>query len=78
MYVLSNGCNLSQTIPVQVPVSTANGQTVYQTIQVPIQALQLANAGGGNQPMQAQLIPQLAQATQLQPQQLAQVQHLRT
>ena len=29
-----------QTIPVQIPVSTANGQTVYQTIQLPIQNVQ--------------------------------------
>nr|AVT42516.1 zinc finger transcription factor Sp1-4 [Meridionale flava] len=65
--------NMSQSIPVQVPVSNGTGQTIYQTIQVPIQAIQLANAGGGNQHIQAQIIPQLAQATQLQPQQLAQV-----
>nr|AVT42513.1 zinc finger transcription factor Sp1-4 [Phoxichilidium tubulariae] len=65
--------NISQTIPVQVPVSTANGQTVYQTIQVPIQALQIANAAGSNQAIQAQVMPQIAQAAQLQPQQLAQV-----
>nr|AVT42517.1 zinc finger transcription factor Sp1-4 [Stylopallene sp. Stylo_004999_TRINITY_DN13334_c] len=65
--------NMTQTIPVQVPVSNGTGQTVYQTIQVPIQAIQLGNASGGNQPLQAQIIPQLAQASQLQPQQLAQV-----
>ncbi|KAG1662661.1 Transcription factor Sp4 [Nymphon striatum] len=65
--------NMTQTISLQVPVSNGNGQTVYQTIQVPIQALQLANAAGGNQSIQAQLIPQLTQATQLQPQQLAQL-----
>nr|AVT42514.1 zinc finger transcription factor Sp1-4 [Tanystylum orbiculare] len=64
---------VAQSIPVQVPVSAANGQTVYQTIQVPIQTLQLANAGGGNQAVQAQVIPQLAQAAQIQPQQLAQM-----
>lgn len=51
----------TQTIPVQVPISTGNGQTVYQTVHVPIQ-----NFGGATQlpnivqpPMQ--IIPQLTQ-----------------
>jgi transcription factor Sp len=30
---------VQQTIPVQVPVSTASGQTVYQTVHFPVQAL---------------------------------------
>lgn len=28
-----------QSIPIQIPISTANGQTVYQTIQVPVQTI---------------------------------------
>uniref|UniRef100_A0A182QWP7 C2H2-type domain-containing protein n=1 Tax=Anopheles farauti TaxID=69004 RepID=A0A182QWP7_9DIPT len=28
---------MQQTIPVQMPISTANGQTVYQTVHVPVQ-----------------------------------------
>uniref|UniRef100_T1IUW8 C2H2-type domain-containing protein n=1 Tax=Strigamia maritima TaxID=126957 RepID=T1IUW8_STRMM len=29
-----------QTIPIQVPISTTNGQTTYQTIHVPVQTIQ--------------------------------------
>lgn len=28
---------MQQTIPVQVPISSANGQTIYQTIHFPVQ-----------------------------------------
>jgi transcription factor Sp len=53
---------MQQTIPVQVPISTANGQTLYQTIHFPFQAFATAipniiQASGG----QVQMIPQLSQ-----------------
>nr|AVT42518.1 zinc finger transcription factor Sp1-4 [Nymphon molleri] len=64
--------NMTQSIPIQVPVSNGTG-TVLQTIQVPIQAIHLGNHGAGSQPIQAQIIPQLAQSAQLQPQQLTQL-----
>lgn len=47
----------AQTIPVQVPVSTPNGQTVLQTVHFPLQAF--AGIPGLVQP-QMQIIPQLA------------------
>lgn len=60
---------LQQTIPIQVPISTSNGQTTYQTIHVPIQTIQAAipniMTSGGQ--ITAQVIPQLAPA-QVQPQ----------
>ena len=40
-----------QTISVQIPMSTASGQTVYQTVQLPVAA-----AGGAQQ---LQLMPQI-------------------
>ena len=47
------------TIPVQVPISTSNGQTVYQTVHFPMQAFtgipNLMQASGG----QIQMIPQV-------------------
>lgn len=48
-----------QTIPVQVPINTGNGQTIYQTVNVPIQCF-------GNQfpqlvQPQMQIIPQMTQ-----------------
>lgn len=48
-----------QTIPVQIPFTTANGQTVYQTVQVPIQnfAQQIPQI---IQP-QMQIVPQFTQ-----------------
>lgn len=49
----------AQTIPVQVPINTGNGQTVYQTIHVPIQNF------GNQMPQivqpQMQIIPQFTQ-----------------
>ncbi|XP_060531572.1 transcription factor Sp4-like [Cylas formicarius] len=45
---------LQQTIPVQVPISGGNGQTIYQTIHLPVQ---LAAQSVIQQP---QLIPQVA------------------
>lgn len=48
----------AQTIPVQVPITTGNGQTIYQTVHVPIQAY------GNQMPLlqpQMQIIPQMPQ-----------------
>ena len=49
----------TQTIPVQVPINNGNGQTIYQTVHVPIQTY------GGNQLQmmqpQMQIIPQMTQ-----------------
>lgn len=51
---------VQQTIPVHVPISTANGQTVLQTIHLPVQAIQAVNAG---QQVTAQVVPQMQQVT---------------
>ncbi|KAI1291942.1 Transcription factor Sp4 [Halotydeus destructor] len=59
-----------QTIPVQVPISTANGQTIFQTIQLPLAALQaITGGGGGVQHISAQVMPQMTQV-QMAPQQI--------
>lgn len=54
---------MQQTIPVQVPITSSNGQTVYQTVHFPVQAF--ATAAVPNiiqaQGNQMQIIPQLAQ-----------------
>ncbi|XP_037564019.1 transcription factor Sp3-like isoform X3 [Dermacentor silvarum] len=69
---------MQQTIPVQVPISTGNGQTMFQTIHVPIQTLQAVATPQGNmlasgqQLATAQVVQQLAQ---MQPQ-MAQAQAL--
>ncbi|XP_075749278.1 transcription factor Sp1-like isoform X3 [Rhipicephalus microplus] len=69
---------MQQTIPVQVPISTGNGQTVFQTIHVPVQTLQAVATPQGNmlasgqQLAAAQVVQQLAQ---MQPQ-MAQAQAL--
>jgi transcription factor Sp, invertebrate len=48
----------AQTIPVQVPITTGNGQTIYQTVHVPIQNF------GNQMPQiiqpQMQIVPQFA------------------
>lgn len=48
--------HVQQTVPVQVPVTTNNGQTIYQTVHFPIQAL----SNVFNMPT-TQMIPQIAQ-----------------
>lgn len=50
----------AQTIPVQVPITTGNGQTIYQTVHVPIQNF-------GNQMPQI-IQPQMQLVPQFQPQ----------
>lgn len=57
---------MQQTIPVQVPITSSNGQTVYQTVHFPAQVF--AQAGVPNiiqQGNQMQIIPQLAQVIDL-------------
>lgn len=48
---------MQQTIPVQVPISSGNGQTIYQTIHFPVQ---LATAAVPNIIQAQQIIPQMA------------------
>lgn len=50
---------MQQTVPVQVPIQTANGQTIYQTVHVPLQAF-AGQMPGLVQP-QMQIFPQIAQ-----------------
>ncbi len=54
---------VQQTIPVQA-ISTQNGQTILQTIHLPIQALQSLNAGNV-QHLTAQVVPQMQQVLQI-------------
>lgn len=56
--------SVQQTIPVQVPISS-NGQTLYQTVHLPIQSF-ASSLPNIIQPNQAQLmqIPQLTQMAQ--------------
>lgn len=48
--------NMQQTVPVQIPIQTANGQTLYQTVHMPISSL-TGQMPGLMQP-QMQIIPQ--------------------
>lgn len=48
--------HVQQTVPVQVPVTASNGQTVYQTVHFPVQAL----SSVFNVPA-TQMIPQITQ-----------------
>ncbi|CAG9771256.1 unnamed protein product [Ceutorhynchus assimilis] len=50
---------MQQTIPIQVPISSGNGQTVYQTIHFPVQLAATAAVPNIIQ-AQPQLIPQMA------------------
>lgn len=50
---------MQQTVPVQVPIQTGNGQTIYQTVHVPLQAF-AGQMPGLVQP-QMQIFPQIAQ-----------------
>jgi hypothetical protein len=38
---------IQQTIPVQIPIQTANGQTIIQTVHIPIQTLATALPNSG-------------------------------
>lgn len=48
--------HVQQTVPVQVPVTASNGQTIYQTVHFPVQAL----SSVFNVPA-TQMIPQITQ-----------------
>ncbi|KAL1491310.1 hypothetical protein ABEB36_011924 [Hypothenemus hampei] len=50
---------MQQTIPIQVPISSGNGQTIYQTIHFPVQLATTAAVPNIIQ-AQPQLIPQVA------------------
>ncbi|XP_060517864.1 specificity protein transcription factor 3-like isoform X2 [Cylas formicarius] len=50
---------LQQTIPIQVPISSGNGQTIYQTIHFPVQLAATASVPNIIQ-AQPQLLPQVA------------------
>lgn len=52
--------HVQQTVPVQVPVTASNGQTVYQTVHFPVQAL----SSVFNVPA-TQMIPQITQVCRL-------------
>lgn len=54
--------SMQQTIPVQVPISTGNGQTIYQTIHVPLSTL--AAQMPGLVP-QMQFFPQMTQVANI-------------
>lgn len=60
---------IQQTIPVQIPIATSNGQTIIQTVHIPIQTVATAmpNTGGLIQAGgQLQIIqPQLTQVTRV-------------
>lgn len=51
--------HVQQTVPVQVPVTASNGQTVYQTVHFPVQAL----LSVFNMPA-TQMIPQITQVNE--------------
>ncbi|KAK3890752.1 hypothetical protein Pcinc_005324 [Petrolisthes cinctipes] len=55
------------TIPVQIPISTAGGQTVLQTIPFPVQIPVIPNVVQANG-QTLQVMPQFAQQVQAQPQ----------
>lgn len=50
---------MQQTIPIQVPISSGNGQTIYQTIHFPVQLAATATVPNIIQ-TQPQLLPQVA------------------
>ncbi|XP_039279433.1 transcription factor Sp4 isoform X2 [Nilaparvata lugens] len=50
--------SLQQTIPVQVPISSGNGQTIYQTVHFPLQSFASSNG-------HVQMLPQISQLPQM-------------
>lgn len=57
----SAAAQMAQTVPVQIPLTTANGQTIYQTVHVPLQAVASYVPGLMPQAPQMQIIPQFTQ-----------------
>lgn len=53
---------VQQTIPVQT-LSTQNGQTILQTLQIPIQTLQSLGSNVQQQSIAAQVLPQIQQVS---------------
>uniref|UniRef100_A0A0A9XHG1 Transcription factor Sp4 n=2 Tax=Lygus hesperus TaxID=30085 RepID=A0A0A9XHG1_LYGHE len=53
------------TIPVQVPITTSNGQTIYQTVHFPVQSFTSVPNILQNAPMVTQQIPQHMGTTQV-------------
>lgn len=67
---------LQQTIPVQIPISTATGQTIYQTVHFPFQAFasSLPNVIQTSASLgQVQMVPQIPQLTTATAPQVAQI-----
>lgn len=67
---------LQQTIPVQIPISTATGQTIYQTVHFPFQAFttSLPNVIQTSASLgQVQMVPQIPQLTTTTTPQVAQI-----
>ncbi|KAF5273648.1 hypothetical protein FQR65_LT04648 [Abscondita terminalis] len=64
---------MQQTIPVQVPISSANGQTIYQTIHFPVQLATVPNIIQ-TQPIVPQMASILTPSGQLQQVQIASAQ----
>lgn len=52
---------VQQTIPVQVPISTSNGQTIFQTIHLPVQTMQTMSGQMTAQVVSPQMQGQVAQ-----------------
>lgn len=59
---------LQSTIPVQIPISNAAGQTVYQTVHFPFQGLSLPNVIQTSSLGQVQMVPQMPQLATAAPQ----------
>lgn len=66
---------MQQTIPVQIPISTATGQTIYQTVHFPVQAFttSLPNVIQTSSLGQVQMMPQIPQLTTTSTPQVAQI-----
>jgi len=64
---------MQQTIPVQVPISSANGQTIYQTIHFPVQLATVPNIIQ-TQPIVPQMASIITPSGQLQQVQIASAQ----
>ena len=54
--------HVQQAVPVQLPVTANNGQTVYQTVHLPVQSL----SSVFNMPT-TQMIPQIMQVSNSEP-----------
>ncbi|XP_065205500.1 transcription factor Sp4-like [Planococcus citri] len=66
---------LQQTIPIQIPISTSTGQTIYQTVHFPCQAIttSLPNIMQTSSLGQVQMLPQIPQIATTATPQFAQI-----